>query len=349
MKIFRLALLAPLAVACGGDPPATQPPPPPPKVEPTPVASSAPAQPAEPPAPKLSMLEMQKKTLLASLNERNPVRLSDHYAKDAVKRIPTAEGWKEIKGNVSIAKQMDNVNNKAGPTVTWTRARVILKDEFSVTEYIVSGTLQDGKKLGVRGLEIHAFDDQGHIKREDIYIDQPSLMIQTGRIPGKSDPAPDPVGEAQWIAAKNDATEEKNLALLKTKWPEAWQKKDRKAFEALLTDDFVQEDVALGMTFKGKVEAAKGMESFTKAVPDLSITVDEAWAAGDVVAAAMTMKGTQRGPIGPVKATNKPFTAHVVTIADVKDDKLAKASVYMNSMELLGQLGVAPRPDDAKK
>ena len=34
-----------------------------------------------------------------------------------------------------------------------------------------------------------------------------------------------------------------------------------------------------------------------------------------VVVAAMTMKGTQKGALGPVKATNKPFTAHLVNVA----------------------------------
>jgi steroid delta-isomerase-like uncharacterized protein len=350
MKIFRSALVAPIVIACGSEPAAQQPASR--KVEPAPVASSAATPPPEPPAPKLPMPEMQKKTLLAMLNERNPELLLPLYTKDAVKRMPMPEGWKEIRGNVAIAKQVDELNNRVGPTVTWTRSRVIMKNEHTVAEYIVSGT-RDGKKIGVRGLVIHAFDAQGRIKREDIYIDLPSVMIQTGRIPGKSEPAPDPVGEAQWIAATNEAAEEKNAELLKSKWPEAWQKKDKKAFEAILADDYVQEDIAWGMTFKGKTAAAKGMESFTKAVPDLSITVDETWAAGDVVVAAMTMKGTQRGELGPVKPTNKPFTTHVVTVADVKGDKLAKASVYMNSMEILGQLGVLkpeakPKADEKK-
>jgi steroid delta-isomerase-like uncharacterized protein len=348
MKTQWLLLFASVAFGCAGEAPAREPAPPQ-KTEPQPAASSAPKPAATTPSgPKLTMAEMQKKTLLAALNERNPEKLYVLYAPDAVKRLPAADGWKEIKGAEAIAQQMDDINWKAGPTVTWTRARVIQKNEFTVTEYIVSGT-KDEKKIGVRGLAIHAFDDQGRIKREDIYIDQPTLMIQTGRIAGKSEPAPDPVGETQWIVAKNDATETQNIELLKSGWLAAWQKKDKKAFEALLADDYVQIDVAWGVSFKGKSEAGKGMESFTKAVPDVTTTIDETWAAGDVVAAAMTMKGTQKGALGPVKPTNKPFTAHVVNVADVKDGKLAKSTVYMNSMEMLGQLGVAPKPEPAKK
>src|SRR5687768_16747603 len=148
MKTFfshGLPLLASLAFACGGEAPAPQSPPAPPpsKAEPQPVASSKPTTP--PPGPKLTMPEMQKKTLLATLNERNPEKLFVLYAPDAVKRMPAADGWKEIRGAEAIVQRMDDINWKAGPTVTWTRARVVQKNEFTVTEYIVSGT-KDEKK-----------------------------------------------------------------------------------------------------------------------------------------------------------------------------------------------------------
>lgn len=157
-------------------------------------------------------------------------------------------------------------------------------------------------------------------------------MIQSGRVQGKApEPIPAPSAEGPWVVAKGDAGEEKHVEAFKSSWPAIWPKKDRKAYEALLTDDFVQDDVAWGMTFKGKTEAGKGMDGFVKAVPDLTVTVDSAWGFGDVVVAELTMKGTHKGPLGSVKATNKPFTAHVVNVVEHRDGKQARSAIYMTA------------------
>lgn len=348
----RTLLLGPaiLLVACGGEsaPPPVAPPPPAPAEA---VNAPAPAPAAtEAPAPKLSKAELAKKTLMAmhaASNAHDAKATRALYAADGVKQIPMPDGWKDVKGGDELEKQAAQMFSMA-PDMRWATTRVFQNGDVIACEYVVTGT-HEGKKIGVRGLAIDWFDDEGKIKKERVYLDQITGMVQAGRIPGKApDPAAAPTGEAPWIVAKADDTEGKLVETYKAGWPVAWGKKDRKAYEGLLADDFVQEDVAWGMTAKGKTEAGKGMEKFTKAVPDVAVTVDSAWAAGDSVIAELTMKGTQKGALGPVKATNKPFTGHMVNVADYKDGKLVRSTVYMNALEILGQLGVAPNPPEKK-
>lgn len=351
MKIAFFVGSAVLFVACGGEsPPASRPVAPP---LPTPAEAARPAvsATAEAPAPKLSKAELSKMTYLAmqaAANAHDVKAIRSLYAADAVKQTPMPEGWKEVKGHDELEKQAARMFALA-PDAAWKSVRTVQKGDVVASEYVANAT-RDGKKMGVRGVEIFWFDDEGKVKKERIYIDQLTMMIQTGRAPGKApEPVALPSGDPSWIAGKGDAAEDELVATYESGWPAAWSKKDRKAYEALLADDFVQDDVAWGMTFKGKTEAGKGMESFTKAVPDVAITVDSAWAAGDTVVAEITMKGTHKGQLGPMKATNKPFTAHLLNVADYRDGKLVRSNVYMNSVEMLGQLGLVPKPDDSKK
>lgn len=341
------AAIVALLVACGGEAPPPQPPAPAPTPtqEPTP-----PAPPVVAPAPKLSKAELAKKTfeaMHAASNAHDTSRIASFYAADAVKETAGPEGWMAQRGHDQIKAGAERMMTMA-PEAKWTNTRVLHKDDVIVQEYVVNAS-PPGKKVGVRGLAIYWFDEEGKIKKERIYLDQPTAMIQSGVVQGKApEPVAAPSSEGPWVVAKGDPSEEKHVEAFKSSWPAIWPKKDRKAYEAVLTDDFVQDDVAWGMTFKGKTEAGKGMDSFTKAVPDLAITVDSAWAFGDVVVAELTMKGTHKGPLGTVKATNKPFTAHVANVVDHRDAKQAKSAVYMNSAEMLGQLGLLPKPDGKK-
>ena len=60
------------------------------------------------------------------------------------------------------------------------------------------------------------------------------------------------------------------------------------------------------------------------------------------------MTATHAGPLGPLKPTKKPVTMHGLDIMVVKDGKLASGSSYSNSLELLSQEGLLPKPKAAK-
>jgi predicted ester cyclase len=74
----------------------------------------------------------------------------------------------------------------------------------------------------------------------------------------------------------------------------------------------------------------------------MKVSVDNIGAAGGVVVMEFTFSGTQKGALGPIKATGKTFSIHGIDFDTMNGDKLSKASTYSNSIELLKQLGMIP-------
>jgi hypothetical protein len=60
------------------------------------------------------------------------------------------------------------------------------------------------------------------------------------------------------------------------------------------------------------------------------------------------MNGTHKGDLGPLKATKKPVSLHGIDIMTIKDGKIQAGSGYSNSVELLAQTGLLPKPKAAK-
>jgi hypothetical protein len=98
----------------------------------------------------------------------------------------------------------------------------------------------------------------------------------------------------------------------------------------------------------GKAEGKKFYQTFVKAFPDGKLAVDTIFSVDEFTIAESTMNGTHNGPLGPLKATKKPVSLHGVDIMTMKDGKLQAGTSYSNSVELLAQTGLLPKPKGAK-
>ncbi len=346
MKKLVLALSVLPILACGGENPPPAPPPPPATTEPPPPPPPEPP-PAPPPA-KPSMSEMQKTTLLAlqaAFNAHDAAKMASYYATDAVDALPAPDGgWKETNGRDAIQKREAEFFSKVDPHMTY--VRVFQKGDVAIAEWVGGGMEKDNpqsKKVGFRAGSVYWFDGDGLVKKVHMYVDETTIAMQLGKMPGKArDVVAMPTGDPQWIAGSAD--DNKSVDLVKANWPTTFPKKDKKAWEASVTDDYFHEEIAMPLDWKGKADATKEYDMLTKAVPDMSINVDNAWGFADQVALEFTFKGTQKGQLGPIKPTNKPFVMHGLEIDTFKDGKLQKATTYTNGMEIAGQLGLLPKP-----
>lgn len=341
------------SMACGGEKaaPAASPAPAAPRPN---VVATAPAPTATAPAaPKPSMVELQRKTLLAqaaAIGAGDAKARSETYAEDAVlQHSVSPAGWAEVHGRAAIAAAAEEMKTKATFT-TPTIVRAVQKDDAVVYEWIMSGTDKaSNKKFTQRGVSIAWFDDAGLVKKERGYTDPITMAVQIGMLPGVARTTAPFTGETTWLVAKNDDAEAKNVELVKNSWPVSWPKKDKKAWESAITDDFVEEQVASPVDAKGKTAAVASMTTLTKAFPDLAVTVDSSWAAGDVVAFEFTMTGTQKGSLGIIPPTGKKVSLHGLDVVQTKDGKLAHATTYTSSAELLAQVGLMPAKPPAAK
>lgn len=351
---FALPLVSLALAACGGETPAPAPMPTPSVTATAPtVAESPSATPpvdtTPPPPAKPSMVELQKKAITgsyAAFNAHDVKKLSAFYTADCVMSMPGPDGMKTETGRDPMEKNHTKLFTD-NPDVVTGIVRVLIKGDQAAVEWVGTGTntggeKPTGKKAGFRAASIMWFDADGNIKQQHTYMDGATIAMQMGKMPGKARAmATQPSGEPQWIVATpaDDALADKAKAM----WPVSWTKHDKKAYDASITDDFVHEEIATPNDFSGRKAALAEFDMYDKAVPDMKMTVDNAWAAGGIVVMEFSFSGTQKGAFGPIKATGKPFTVHGIDFDAMTGDKMSKATTYSSGNELLGQLGLLPK------
>jgi steroid delta-isomerase-like uncharacterized protein len=87
--------------------------------------------------------------------------------------------------------------------------------------------------------------------------------------------------------------------------------------------------------------------NFRRAYPDLQAVIEDQIAEGDKVVTRLTMKGTHRGEIMGIPATNRPFSISGTSIWEVKNGLLIQEHVNWDALGMLQQLGVMPNPAEA--
>ncbi len=87
--------------------------------------------------------------------------------------------------------------------------------------------------------------------------------------------------------------------------------------------------------------------NFRRAFPDLQAVIEDQIAEGDKVVTRLTMKGTHRGEIMGIPATNRPFSVSGTSTWEVKNGLLIQEHVNWDALGMLQQLGVMPNPAEA--
>jgi len=113
------------------------------------------------------------------------------------------------------------------------------------------------------------------------------------------------------------------------------------ALGAILTSDFV-------LHSPNEVRGAEGLSSMVKgyrnALPDLELTIDHQFAAGDYVASRFTIRGTHDGDLMGVPASGRRVEFTGITISRCRDGRIAEEWELTDTVGLLGQVGALPAP-----
>ena len=359
---MKRALLGVLMVTwipfgCAGSTESAPPPMSPPAPAPAPMPTPEPVVPPPPVEPaKLSMLDQQKAHMAANVaawQAHDAKKLAALYADDVVLGFPSMEGWRETKGRADLERNMAEFF-AAFSDAKVTTMRGIHAGDVLVLEWLLNGTHSGdfmgakptGKRIGYRGVSVLWFGDKG-VKREHMYFDHVTFMAQMGTAPKGMVGRPvteTPAGhEPEWVVAANTDAEKKNSEAA-TAFFAAWEKKDGKAFLALLMDDAQHVDFAQPVDGKkGKAAAKKDFDAFSKAFPDMKMTAKNMWAAGNYVVVESEATGTFTGALGPLKPTKKTGTLHGVDVMRLADGKLAVGHSYGSGAEFAGAFGLMPK------
>ncbi len=132
---------------------------------------------------------------------------------------------------------------------------------------------------------------------------------------------------------------EENIAISQRLLTEAFGAGKLDLVDDSCTEDFVGHDPLLGDQDR---EASKeSIASYRAAFPDLSFTVDDAFAAGDKVVIRWTASGTFEHPLMGVEPTGErgdPVSG--ITIDRYEDGRIAESWTHWDALRLMRNMGV---------
>lgn len=123
-------------------------------------------------------------------------------------------------------------------------------------------------------------------------------------------------------------------------WAAGWSNlADPASLLALVTDDVVYEDVAVGDLIEGTAAFKQLLTDADAAIPDFTITLDSGLVSGDLAASEYVISGTQSGDLPYLAATGKSFSLRAASIFTLAEGKIQRESRYYNMLSFLSQLG----------
>ena len=125
----------------------------------------------------------------------------------------------------------------------------------------------------------------------------------------------------------------------------AFSRGDAEASAAFYGENCEHFEAGTGRTFRGRAEFQAALKGWLTGFPDAQGTVANVFASGDEVAAEITYRETNTGPLatpaGTIPATGKVAELPSALVCRVRDGKIQKGTLYFDMATLLRQLGVA--------
>jgi predicted ester cyclase len=286
-------------------------------------------------------------------NAHDSARLAALYAQDATTFTPGPRGWREQVGRAPIESAAARLF-AALPDVTKMTTALYTRGDTVVQEWTTHGT-HSGELMGVKGtgnpvgfraISIYRIAPDGQIASERTYFDPLTVALQIGLVKGKSHrpaailPA---AAAARTVSASSDrAAEARNEATVRAlyTWLDGARKADDLATIVAPTAVFTR--AANDDETAGLFAIQRSYSALFAIFPDATFSVTDLIAAGPLVVAEVTMRGTQRGPVAGILPTNRTVALHRVEVFELDGDKITRARSYSSTLELRGQLDSLP-------
>jgi steroid delta-isomerase-like uncharacterized protein len=114
----------------------------------------------------------------------------------------------------------------------------------------------------------------------------------------------------------------------------------------LVTEDFVLEDLAFGMTLHGPTGLLQWFQGFVTAGPDAKAQLLRTMTTGEWVATEHVGRFTQTGPLvspaGEIPPTGRSVEVRIAEVYQIKNGKIALLRAYYDGATILRQLGLMP-------
>jgi steroid delta-isomerase-like uncharacterized protein len=131
---------------------------------------------------------------------------------------------------------------------------------------------------------------------------------------------------------------------LSRRFTELFSTGDEALADEILSPDLVFHGTAGDGELRGIDAMKRLVAGYRQAFPDAHSTVEDQIAEGDKVVTRWRARGSHRGQVGPIAATNREFAMDGITIERIADGRIAEVWVVRDELGLLGQLGALPEP-----
>jgi steroid delta-isomerase-like uncharacterized protein len=278
--------------------------------------------------------------MMDAVNGGDAKRYAQLYAPDAV---VTIYGVGELIGRGAVERyEAELLREFPGTRLAF--YSVWQKGGQTVVHYAVNSPAHGGRETGHEGLLFYRFAPSGLIEQERRYLDSLTPMAQVGLL-GQT-PARDLPTLATGIkvyAAQNSPDEDENVALVRANFT-ALDSKKESIFLAKVADDAVLDELINPQPFIGKRNIKAWFETWARTVPDATSEITTILGVGEFVLVETIVRGTLKGKLAGLEASDKQFEVHRGAIIQVKHGKFTRIAYFMNGKELAAAVGQWPPP-----
>lgn len=138
---------------------------------------------------------------------------------------------------------------------------------------------------------------------------------------------------------------ETNKAVVTRFYEQAWNHQQFDILEETHAPDWIHHDPSNPLDLRGGSEGNRArLTELSAAFPDIHYRLDDLIAEDDRVAVRFTVSGTHSGLFAGIPATAKQVSMQGMIIHRLQDGKIVEDRVVRDTLGLLQQLEVLPRP-----
>jgi steroid delta-isomerase-like uncharacterized protein len=141
---------------------------------------------------------------------------------------------------------------------------------------------------------------------------------------------------------------EHNKAIVRRLFAELWNNGNLSVAGELFAPNYQHHDASTPDFGRGPDSEKKRASLYRNAFPDVHFTIEDVIAEGETVMTRWSCRGTHKGDLNGIAATNKQFTITGITVARVSNGKIAEGFVNWDALGLMQQLGVVAQPVQTK-
>ncbi len=133
-----------------------------------------------------------------------------------------------------------------------------------------------------------------------------------------------------------------NKLVVRRSFEELFTRGDLRVADEVFAPDYVGHDPTLPHDLHGPEEFKQFVRMYRSAFPDLTLTVEDQIAEGDLVVTRFTARGTHRGELMGIPPTGNCVAITGISIDRMRDGKSVESWTNYDVMTMMQQLGIIP-------